>query len=174
MRWKTTTTTNPAMAKANHPAEAVNYARQSERLDFGRLPERDYFLAQELERLGEGFADRQGFLTEMALDPPQASSDWTAATERAWVADGVEPVTYANLHRRVEGVARTLIEHGVTSGDRVLLCAPNSADWIAGGSRKNGCHRNAISTSGGSRPSPPPTSPTPATTPSCDSSSCRS
>src|SRR5690606_19226227 len=43
----------------------------------------------------------------------------------------VEPVTYANLHRRVEGVARALVGPGVASGDRVLLCAPNSADWIA-------------------------------------------
>lgn len=41
------------MAKANQPAEAVRYARRSEQLDFGRLPERDAFLAQELERLGE-------------------------------------------------------------------------------------------------------------------------
>lgn len=38
---------------ANQPAEAVKYALRSEQLDYGRLPERDYFLASQLERLGD-------------------------------------------------------------------------------------------------------------------------
>lgn len=40
-------------ALANQPVPAVKYAQKSEQLDFGRLPERDYFLASQYERLGE-------------------------------------------------------------------------------------------------------------------------
>lgn len=38
---------------ADHPADAVHYARRSEQLDYGELPERDYFLAEQFEKLGE-------------------------------------------------------------------------------------------------------------------------
>jgi tetratricopeptide (TPR) repeat protein len=38
---------------ANHPAEAVKYALKSEQLDYGRLPERDAFLAAQYDKLGE-------------------------------------------------------------------------------------------------------------------------
>lgn len=41
------------LAIANRPAQAVHYAEKSEQLDFGRLPERDYFLATQYEKLGE-------------------------------------------------------------------------------------------------------------------------
>jgi tetratricopeptide (TPR) repeat protein len=40
-------------AMANQPVQAVKYAQKSEQLDFGHLPERDYFLASQFERLGE-------------------------------------------------------------------------------------------------------------------------
>ncbi|WP_373532313.1 tetratricopeptide repeat protein [Vampirovibrio sp.] len=38
---------------ANQPVEAVKYGLKSEQLDYGRLPERDYFLATQFEKLGE-------------------------------------------------------------------------------------------------------------------------
>lgn len=38
---------------ANQPVEAVKYGLKSEQLDYGRLPERDYFLATQYEKLGE-------------------------------------------------------------------------------------------------------------------------
>lgn len=41
------------MAATNRPAEAVTYALKSEQYDYGRMPERDYFLASQYERLGE-------------------------------------------------------------------------------------------------------------------------
>ncbi|MDX2085096.1 MAG: hypothetical protein SFZ03_06890 [Candidatus Melainabacteria bacterium] len=41
------------LASADQPAEAVASAKQSEQLDFGRFPERDHFLAKQLEKLGE-------------------------------------------------------------------------------------------------------------------------
>lgn len=40
-------------AIANQPVPAVKYAQKSEQLDFGKMPERDYFLATQYERLGE-------------------------------------------------------------------------------------------------------------------------
>lgn len=41
------------LAIANRPAEAVKYGLKSEQLDYGRLPERDYFLATQFEKLGD-------------------------------------------------------------------------------------------------------------------------
>ena len=44
--------------------------------------------------------------------------------------DGRE-ITYAQLNDQANRVATALIGLGVTPGDHVGLCAPNSADWIA-------------------------------------------
>ena len=41
------------LAFADYPADALKYARQSERLDFGQMPERDRFIAEQLEKLGQ-------------------------------------------------------------------------------------------------------------------------
>lgn len=41
------------LAITNRPAEAVKYGLKSEQLDYGRLPERDYFLATQFEKLGD-------------------------------------------------------------------------------------------------------------------------
>jgi Tfp pilus assembly protein PilF len=38
---------------SDQPAEAVRYALKSEKLDYGRMPERDAFLAAQYEKLGE-------------------------------------------------------------------------------------------------------------------------
>jgi long-chain acyl-CoA synthetase len=44
--------------------------------------------------------------------------------------DGCE-ITYAQLNHQANRVATALIGLGVTPGDHVGLCAPNSTDWIA-------------------------------------------
>lgn len=41
------------LAMTDRPAESVKYASKSEQLDYGRLPERDYLLATQYEKLGE-------------------------------------------------------------------------------------------------------------------------
>ncbi len=41
------------LGMAGQPAQAVKSAKQSEALDFGTMPERDYFLAEQYEKLGE-------------------------------------------------------------------------------------------------------------------------
>jgi acyl-CoA synthetase (AMP-forming)/AMP-acid ligase II len=47
----------------------------------------------------------------------------------AYVEDGT-PTTYSELHDRVRGVARAYAAAGVQPGDRVVLWAPNSVDWV--------------------------------------------
>jgi long-chain acyl-CoA synthetase len=42
-----------------------------------------------------------------------------------------ESWTYAQLRRRSVNLAITLKQNGITTGDRVLLWAPNSAEWLA-------------------------------------------
>jgi HIP---CoA ligase len=39
-------------------------------------------------------------------------------------------LSYADLHRRVRGLARTLIDEGVQPGDRVAVCSPNTHHWV--------------------------------------------
>lgn len=44
--------------------------------------------------------------------------------------DGEVRLTYPALRASVHEVARALVGMGVRPGDRVALCAPNSADWV--------------------------------------------
>jgi Tfp pilus assembly protein PilF len=66
-------------AIADRPAEAVKYAQKSEQLDFGRLPERDYFLASQFERLGE---------TEKAVQYYKNLTVYTPREVSVWVKLG--------------------------------------------------------------------------------------
>ena len=66
-------------ALVNRPVEAVKYAQKSEQLDFGRLPERDYFLATQFERLGE---------TEKAIQYYQNLTVYTPREVTVWVKLG--------------------------------------------------------------------------------------
>ncbi len=50
---------------------------------------------------------------------------------QAFGADGGQPLTYRALHARIERVAQGLEQRGIGAGERVLLCAPNSPDWVA-------------------------------------------
>jgi len=50
---------------------------------------------------------------------------------QAFGPDGAHEMTYRALHERLTRVAGGLEKRGIGPGDRVLLCAPNSPDWIA-------------------------------------------
>jgi tetratricopeptide (TPR) repeat protein len=63
------------LAMTDHPAEAVKYAEKSEQLDFGRLPERDYFLATQYEKLGENQLATQ-YYKNLTVYTPRESQVW--------------------------------------------------------------------------------------------------
>ncbi len=63
------------LAMANRPAEAVKYALKSEQLDYGRLPERDYFLATQYEKLGDAPNAIQYYET-LTVYTPRESQVW--------------------------------------------------------------------------------------------------
>ncbi|MFC4948787.1 (2,3-dihydroxybenzoyl)adenylate synthase [Pseudonocardia sp. GCM10023141] len=46
------------------------------------------------------------------------------------VVGGVERLTYAELDRRADAVARGLVDLGIAPGDRVLVHLPNTADFV--------------------------------------------
>lgn len=70
--------------------------------------------------------------TNMTADTLPALIRQAAARhpERAAIVDGDEVVSYADLLRRSETVARALIALGVAAGDRVAVWAPNGHQWI--------------------------------------------
>ena len=45
--------------------------------------------------------------------------------------EGSHEIAYRTLHERIQRAARGLEARGIEPGDRVLICAPNSPDWIA-------------------------------------------
>ncbi len=57
------------LAYAEHPNKAIQYALKSEQLDFGRNPERNLFLAQQLEKLGNS-TQAIDYFTEVTKDSP--------------------------------------------------------------------------------------------------------
>lgn len=63
------------LAIANRPAEAVKYGLKSEQLDYGRLPERDYFLATQFEKLGDTPNAIQYYET-LTVYTPRESQVW--------------------------------------------------------------------------------------------------
>jgi tetratricopeptide (TPR) repeat protein len=64
---------------ANQPVEAVKYALKSEQLDYGSLPERDYFLATQYEKLGE---------TRNAIQYYEALNFYAPQEPQAWLKLG--------------------------------------------------------------------------------------
>ncbi len=44
--------------------------------------------------------------------------------------DGQRRVSFAQLHDEVRAVARGYVAHGLAAGDRVVLWAPNSIEWV--------------------------------------------
>lgn len=51
--------------------------------------------------------------------------------DRPALREAASEISYAQLNDQANRVATALIKMGVTPGERVALCAPNSADWIA-------------------------------------------
>lgn len=67
------------LAIANRPIEAVKYGLKSEQLDYGRLPERDYFLATQFEKLGD---------TQNAIQYYEALTVYTPREPQVWLKLG--------------------------------------------------------------------------------------
>jgi tetratricopeptide (TPR) repeat protein len=67
------------LVMADRPAEAVKYASKSEQLDYGRLPERDYLLATQYEKLGE---------TPNALQYYETLTRYTPRDAQVWLKLG--------------------------------------------------------------------------------------
>lgn len=67
------------LAIANRPIEAVKYGLKSEQLDYGRLPERDYFLATQFEKLGD---------TRNAIQYYEALTIYTPRESQVWLKLG--------------------------------------------------------------------------------------
>jgi long-chain acyl-CoA synthetase len=51
--------------------------------------------------------------------------------DRPAIGEGGAEISYGQLNDRCNRIATGLIKMGVRAGDRIGLCAPNSADWIA-------------------------------------------
>jgi len=51
--------------------------------------------------------------------------------DRPALSEGGREISYAQLDDRASRVASGLLKAGIAPGDHVLLCAPNSSDWIA-------------------------------------------
>ncbi|MFM7045405.1 MAG: alpha/beta fold hydrolase [Ilumatobacteraceae bacterium] len=71
------------------------------------------------------YAPTWAALAQRATDP--------ATAERIAFVDGASgmQITFAELHRRVEGIARGLAEHGLRPGDRVAMLTPPGPDLLA-------------------------------------------
>lgn len=61
------------LALAQRPAEAVRYAEKSEQFDYGKSPERDYFLAEQYETLGQLDQAVQYYRNLTVYTPKQAN-----------------------------------------------------------------------------------------------------
>ncbi|MFL6154831.1 MAG: FadD3 family acyl-CoA ligase [Marmoricola sp.] len=57
----------------------------------------------------------------------------TTYADKPFVVEGDRTLTFAETHARVRAVARGYLAHGLAAGDRVVLWAPNSIDWVLAG-----------------------------------------
>ncbi len=78
------------LALANRPAEAVQYAEKSEQLDFGKMPERDYFLAAQYEKLGQ-LEPALEYYNTLTVYAPQDAKNWLKLAELYDRLDRREP-----------------------------------------------------------------------------------
>jgi long-chain acyl-CoA synthetase len=51
--------------------------------------------------------------------------------DRPTISEGSSETSYAQLNEKANRVATALINLGITPGDHIGICAPNSGDWIA-------------------------------------------
>lgn len=68
-----------------------------------------------------------GVLTTIPVLLRQAAQD---AAEVEALVDGAVRMTFAELDAAVTRFARAAVAHGLEPGDRVVVWAPNSADWV--------------------------------------------
>jgi acyl-CoA synthetase (AMP-forming)/AMP-acid ligase II len=66
------------------------------------------------------------FLDRAALVAPTA----VAVVDEPGAVGGLGTCTYADLHARARGLARTLADEGIAEGDRVAIISPNSAKFL--------------------------------------------
>ncbi|MGE0200838.1 MAG: tetratricopeptide repeat protein [Candidatus Melainabacteria bacterium] len=62
------------LADADHPAEAIQHALQSEQFDIGDMPARDLLLARQYEKLGELEKAAEAYKRVLVYDPYNAAS----------------------------------------------------------------------------------------------------
>lgn len=65
---------------SDQPAEAIRYAQKSEKLDYGRMPERDAFLAAQYEKLGQPEQALPYYQSRLSLMPDDTKS-WLRLSE---------------------------------------------------------------------------------------------
>lgn len=104
------------LATVNRPAEAVKYAEKSEQLDFGKSPERDYFLASQYEKLGE---------TQKAVQYYENLTIYTPREAQVWLKLGE---LYDTLGRTSESIA---------SYQKALALKPDILDSLFSQARAN-------------------------------------
>lgn len=78
------------LALANRPAEAVQYGVKSEQLDFGKSPERDYFLATQYEKLGQ-LTQAVQYYRNLTVYAPRDGKTWLKLAELYDRLDQREP-----------------------------------------------------------------------------------
>ena len=61
---------------------------------------------------------------------PQLLADAGRWSDRVHLVQGARRLTYADVLARIESTAALLAARGVRPGDRVLILAPNSPEWI--------------------------------------------
>jgi len=130
-------------AVANQPVQAVRYAQKSEQLDFGRLPERDYFLASQFERLGETQKAIQYYQNLTAYTPKDAtvwqklgelydtlgqSKQSVAAYQQAM---RLQPDILASLHRQArENTRLEKVTSALGQWRRILSLQADQPDMV--------------------------------------------
>lgn len=131
------------LAMANRPSEAVKYAEKSEQLDFGRLPERDYFLASQYEKLGETEKAIQ-YYENLAVYTPREPQIWMklgdlydalGRTEPSMSAYrkalALDPQILTSMYQQARDNTRAeKIEQALTQWRRLLALRPNDTPTV--------------------------------------------
>ncbi len=129
------------LALANHPAEAMQYAEKSEQLDYGRMPERDYFLATQAEKLGQLEKAAQHYQTLATYTPRDAqvwlrlgelhaSINQPEASQKAYQrAVALNPDILNDLYRQArENTRAEKIDVALNQWHKLLALQPDKPD----------------------------------------------
>ena len=120
---------------AHDLAERMPHADLHRFVDVGHLAPEEADVAGTVDAW---LADRSRATVAPTDEAPDFVPTWAALDDRAHddataFVDGAtgERTTFAQLHRRVMGIARGLAEQGLQPGDRVALLVPPSVDLVA-------------------------------------------